>query len=72
MNCPNCVTHKNCIGPHLVKSWHGIYNSDDGYFLLNTNTQKYVFIPHEKEYTESNLLNICNTLKVLNENLGIY
>jgi len=67
MKCPNCVTPWKCNGPHLEERCQGLYNSADGYFIFNALRQKYLFIPFEKEYTESQLLDISNTLKFLNK-----
>lgn len=67
-DCPNCVTPWKCNGPHLEKSWDGLYNSGDGYFLFSQSLQKYHFIPYEKEYDEDQLLDIANTLRILNDN----
>lgn len=65
--CPNCVTPWKCNGPHLDKRWEGLYNSSDGYFMMSKITNKYQFIPHEKEYDEDHLLDIANTLRILND-----
>lgn len=67
-DCPNCLTPWKCNGPHLEKSWDGLYNSSDGYFLFSRVLQKYQFIPYEKEYDEDSLLDIANTLRILNDN----
>lgn len=67
-DCPNCITPWKCNGPHLEKSWDGLYNSGDGYFLFSQSLQKYRFIPYEKEYDEDQLLYISNTLRILNDN----
>jgi hypothetical protein len=68
IDCPNCITPWKCNGPHLEKSWDGLYNSGDGYFLFSQSLQKYHFIPYEKEYDEDQLLDISNTLRILNDN----
>ena len=68
IDCPNCLTPWKCNGPHLEKSWDGLYNSSDGYFLYSQSLQKYQFIPYEKEYDEDRLLNIADTLRILNDN----
>jgi hypothetical protein len=39
MECPNCITPRKCNGPHLEKSWEGLYNSTDGYFMINKITK---------------------------------
>jgi hypothetical protein len=70
IDCPNCITPWKCNGPHLEKSWEGLYSSSDGYFLFSNSLQKYRFIPYEKEYDEDSLLDICNTLKTLNETIN--
>lgn len=67
-DCPNCITPWKCNGPHLEKSWEGLYHSSDGYFMMSKITNKYQFIPHEKEYDEDRLLDIANTLRILNDN----
>jgi hypothetical protein len=71
MDCPNCLTSLECNGPHLEKSHNGLYKSIDGYFIFKPLLQKYVFIPFEKEYDDNQLLDISNTLKLLNEELGL-
>lgn len=72
MDCPNCINPWKCNGLHLEKRWDGLYNSSDGYFMMSKATGKYRFIPYEKEYDADQLRVISNTLKILNENVGIY
>ena len=67
MDCPNCVTPWKCNGPHLEKSLDGYYKSIEGYWIFKPLLQKYVFIPFEKEYDDNQLLDISNTLKLLNK-----
>jgi len=67
MDCPNCLTPWKCNGPHLEKSDSNYYKSSEGDWIFKPLLQKYVFIPLEKEYDENQLLDISNTLKLLNE-----
>ena len=66
LDCPNCVTPWKCNGPHLEKKHSGVYSSIDGYFMFNAIKQEYVFIPNEKEYDDKQLLDISDTLKLIN------
>lgn len=51
---------------HILKRV-GKGNSIDGYFILSKTINKYQFIPYEKEYDADQLLDIANTLRILNE-----
>ena len=64
MDCPNCVTPWKCNGPHLLKSSSGYYSSSDGIFIREFGEWK--FIPNEKSFTSQILLDIVNTLNILN------
>lgn len=67
MDRPNCITPWKCNGPHLFKVHDTLYRSEYGYFLLKKESNEYVFIPHEKEYSTDDLLDISDTLRNLNE-----
>ena len=66
-DCPNCISPWKCNGPHLEKAYENIYRSKDGYYMLSKTTNKWVFVAHEGEYTEQNLLDIANTLSILSK-----
>lgn len=66
-DCPNCFNSSKCYGPHLQKKCRGLYTCDDGYFILDESKRQYNFIPNEKEYNSQKLLDISNTLSILNE-----
>ena len=68
MECPNCVTPWKCNGPHIIKNeLDGInyYSSSDGIFVKEFD--QWEFIPNEKSFDSNQLLDIVNTLNILNE-----
>jgi len=65
MDCPNCVTPWKCNGPHLEKLSEFHYKCQKGYFMNEDG--KWVFFPFEKSFSESELLDIADTLRILNE-----
>lgn len=65
MKCPNCITPCKCNGPHIVQTSNGYYASNDGIFIKESDGWK--FIPNEKSFGSNHLLDIINTLNILNE-----
>lgn len=65
MNCPNCITSWKCNDPHIIKNSSGYYTSSDGIFTKEFKEWK--FIPYEKSFNSNQLLDIINTLNILNE-----
>lgn len=68
--CPNCVTPWKCNGPHLEKKTSGLYSSIDGYYILMHDINEWVFIPYEKNFSSHQLLDISNTLNILNNQVS--
>lgn len=67
LDCPNCITAWKCNGPHLEKSEENLYRSNDGYYMKSFDSEEWTFIPYEKDFTTSQLLDIYTTLTFLNE-----
>lgn len=56
----------DCNDSNLEKISNKVYKTECGYFLFKEHG-KWMFLPHEREFDDENLLNIINTLKNLNE-----
>lgn len=67
MDCPNCLTPWKCNGPHLEKSTDNLYSSSEGYYMFSVLDNEWTFIPNEKHFKSEGLLDIINTLNILNE-----
>lgn len=65
MDCPNCLTPWKCNGPHLTKLSNGWYSSYEGFFIKEI---EWKFLPNEMSLSTDQLLDIINTLNILNEN----
>lgn len=65
MDCPNCLTPWKCNGPHLEQYSEYHYKSSQGYYIKEGGF--WLFFPFEKGLSEDNLLDIANTLRILNE-----
>lgn len=69
LECPNCVTPWKCNGPHILSNnLDGVhyYSCEEGIFMKEFDGWN--FIPNEKSFTSNQLLDIINTLNILNEN----